>query len=191
MNISLSKFCRVYGLPKSSVFVRCQEMGINTSEGLDEAAVEILKNEFDVQQAVTPRPTPESRTVSVEVGNHQVALAAPQIPQAYSLEGLRQSEVVQFEDPLAIAQQFMQAADLVIAGMDQDVESRQKRLSDTVKAKEAIAAKKQQLELEARLYQLQTNQLNAQTSKETADLQSALVALQNLGKPAADGSGQS
>lgn len=184
MNISLSKFCRDYGLPKSSVFVRCQEMGINTSEGLDEAAVKILENEFDVQQAVTP----ESRTVSVEVGNHQVALAAPQIPQAYSLEGLRQSEVVQFEDPLAIAHQFMQAADLVIAGMDQDVESRQKRLSDTVKAKEAITAKKQQLELEARLYQMQTNHLNAQTSKETADLQSALAALQNLGKPAQSGS---
>lgn len=131
--------------------------------------------------------------VIVESGNHQVNLGAPGLPQVFTLEPLRQSEVVQFEDPLAIAHQFMQAADLVIAGMSQDVQARQQRLNETVEAKDAIAAKKQQLELEARLYQLQTGQIDAQTSRETQRLSDALQALQCLGKPPAapSDSGQS
>jgi hypothetical protein len=121
--------------------------------------------------------------VSVETGNHSLILASPQLPQAYSLESLRQSEAVSFEDPLAVAEHFLQVADQVTSAMQLDIQTRQQRLQQTRQAKDTIAAKKQQLELEARLYQLQTSQLDSAQTQETQGLQTALSALQQLGKP--------
>jgi len=125
--------------------------------------------------------TPPS--VTVEVGNHQILLNAPQLPQSYTLEGLRTTEAVSIADPLAVAAQFLQAADLVIDGMNQDLKQRQHQLEQTRKAKDAIAAKKQQLELEARLYQMQTSGLDAAVTRTTQTLQDDLTALQRMGKP--------
>lgn len=182
--ISLHSFAGEYNLPKSSVYRKCKELNIPTAEGLSVEDCDRLLEIFGLAPApAAPAPEPEAPTIMVESGNHQITLAAPELPQTYTLEGLRQSEVVQFEDPLAVAQQFLQVADSVIQSMNQDVQTRQQRLNQTVQAKDAIAAKKQKLELEARLYQLQTGQIDAQTSKETADLAAALAALQNLGKP--------
>lgn len=48
MNTSLSKFCKDYDLPKSSVYRRCQELGFDTSDGLTPDACERLLHEFDV-----------------------------------------------------------------------------------------------------------------------------------------------
>ena len=122
-------------------------------------------------------------SVTVEVGNHQILLNAPQLPQSYTLEGLRTTEAVSIADPLAVAAQFLQAADLVIDGMNQDLKQRQHQLEQTRKAKDAIAAKKQQLELEARLYQMQTSGLDAAVTRTTQTLQDDLTALQRMGKP--------
>ncbi|MBW4520993.1 MAG: hypothetical protein KME16_14980 [Scytolyngbya sp. HA4215-MV1] len=56
-------------------------------------------------------------------------------------------------------------------------------MQQTRQAKDKIASKKQKLELEARLYQLQTSQLDSAQTQETQGLQAALSALQKLGKP--------
>jgi len=181
--ISLTGFCRTYDLAKSSVFDRCQEIGIATSNGLTPAECDRLRHEFNVK---TPKPelaaTPVQSTV--ETGNHYMMLSTPQLPQAYSLEGLRTSEAVGFEDPLALAVRFLQDADMVQVAMQQDIVQRQQRLAQTQQAKASIDAKTQQLQLEARLYQMQAGNLDTALTTETQALTESLQQLNRMGKPA-------
>ncbi len=182
MNISLSKFCKDRNLPKTSVYRRCQELHIDMSNGLDEGTVSILEQEFDCVPATSNTPALQS-FVSVEVGNHSMILATPQLPQTYSLESLRVSESVQIEDPIAVAQQFLQVADSLVNSMQTDIQQRESRLQQTRQAKEAIAAKSNELKLEARLYRERASMLDSALSSETQNLQDALATIQQLGKP--------
>jgi len=182
MNTSLSKFCKDTNLPKSSVYNRCKELNFDTSTGLTPAMVSQLEHEFGVSAPVETEQAIATQ-VTVEVGNHQMVLAAPEMPQTFSLEVLRNSEATTFDDPLALAAQYLTAGDGLINAMGQDIAARQQKLNQTQQAKAAIAAQKQKLELEARLYQLQTQQLDSALSNETAELQAQLAAMQKLGKP--------
>lgn len=182
MNTSLTKFCKDHDLSKSSVHRRCQELGFDTSDGLTPEAYDRLLHEF----SVTANPVvPVNHTVDVEIGNHSSALALPELPQTYSLEVLRTSEAIGFEDPLAIAAQFLQAADGLTTAMQSDIQQREQRLQQTKQAKDVITAKAQHLQLESRLYQLQTSQLDSTLTTETQALQTALTRLQGMGKPQA------
>ncbi|MBD1911263.1 hypothetical protein [Leptolyngbya sp. FACHB-8] len=183
MNTSLSKFCKDNSLPKSSVYVRCQELNFDVSDGLTPSMVEQLRHEFDLQSK-QQEETPLSPTTVVDSGNHKIVLSAPQLPQRYSLEGLRTGEAIQFDDPLAVAAAFLQDADVLQVAMQQDLEARAARLEATKQAKAAIEAKRQKLELEARLYQLQTQNLDSSLSAETLGLQSELGKLQQFTQPA-------
>ncbi len=183
MNVSLTKFCKDYDLPKSSVYRRCQELGIDTANGLSPDAVAQLRHEFGVTAPVEEPATVAAVLAPVDVGNHAITLANPALPTAYSLETLRTSEAVSIEDPLAIAASFLQDADLLVNAMQQDIQARTARLHQTKQAKAAIADKARKLELEARLYQMSTQQLDTALSAETSDLQAALGQLQALGKP--------
>jgi hypothetical protein len=184
MNTSLSKFCKDHDLPKSSVYRRAQELNIDTSDGLSPEACDRLLHEFDVMTeppAVEPESA-EQEAVTVEVGNHQIVLSQPTMPQTYSLETLRQSEVVAFDDPLAIAAQFLETADVLTAEMQRDIRLREQKLQQTQQAKNAIAEKATEFKLEARLYRERTEILATAQSQETQTLQQSLATLQNLGK---------
>lgn len=124
----------------------------------------------------------EMEGITVETGNHHIVLSQPKLPETYSLEKLRSSESTGFEDPLAIAEQFLQAADQIVEVMQADIDAREQRLSQTKKAKARIDAKTAELALEARLYRLQASQIDSAQTQETQDLQSSLSALQQLGK---------
>ncbi|MBW4472594.1 MAG: hypothetical protein KME45_19810 [Stenomitos rutilans HA7619-LM2] len=137
--------------------------------------------------SIDPVPAPGSNPpVTVEVGNHQIVLSQPELPQTYSLESLRQSEVIAFDDPLAIAAQFLQTADALTAEMQRDIRVREQKLQQTQQAKTAIAEKATEFKLEARLYRERTEMLATAQSQETQSLQQSLTTLQNLGKPPAD-----
>jgi len=190
-HISLHSFCRDHDLAKSSVYDRCKALAINTSEGLSASDCDRLRIEFNIhpiatatEQAATPVQT------TVETGNHYMVLSPPQLPQTYSLGGLRSSEAVGFEDPLAIAARFLQDADAVQLAMQSDIVLRQQRLAATQQAKNAIAAKTQQLQLEARIYQMESQGLDTALTNETQQLSEHLQQLNSMGKPATD-AGQS
>ena len=132
-------------------------------------------------------PTPDNHPpVTVEVGNHQIVLSQPELPQTYSLESLRQSEVIAFDDPLAIAAQFLQTADALTEEMQRDIRVREQKLQQTQQAKAAITEKATEFKLEARLYRERTEMLATAQSQETQGLQQSLHTLQTLGKPPAD-----
>jgi hypothetical protein len=128
----------------------------------------------------------EKQAVTVEIGNHQIILSQPELPQTYSLESLRQSEVLAFDDPLAIAAQFLRTADVLTEEMQRDIRVREQKLQQTQQAKAAIAEKATEFKLEARLYRERTAMLATAQSQETQSLQQSLTTLQNLGQPPAD-----
>jgi len=190
-HISLHSFCRDHDLAKSSVYDRCKALAINTSEGLSPADCDRLRIEFNAHPIATaPEQAATPVQATVETGNHYMVLSTPHLPQTYSLGGLRSSEAVGFEDPLALAARFLQDADAVQLAMQSDIVLRQQRLAATQQAKNAIAAKTQQLQLEARLYQMESQGLDTALTNETQQLSEHLQQLNSMGKPATD-AGQS
>jgi hypothetical protein len=176
MQTSLTKFCKDNDLPKSTVYRRCQELGLDTANGLSPADLATVMNEFDLTPPVV------TSAVTVEVGNHQIVLDNPLLPQCFTLDSLRADESIQLHNPAALATQFIEAADLVTTAMQQDIERREAKLGQTRKAKDAIAKKAAELHLEQRLYQQQTHMIDTAQTTETETLQQALAALQSLGK---------
>ncbi len=69
--------------------------------------------------------------------------------------------------------------------MDADIEQREQKLAATRQAKDTIAAKAQELKLEQRFYKERTHFIDTAQTHETQSLQTALSALQGLGKSTA------
>lgn len=88
-----------------------------------------------------------------------------------------------FENPDAVANQFLAVADQLVAGMEADIQVREQRLRTTKTAQGRVAAKAQELKLEQRLYRDRAKELDTAQTDETTALQDAVTALQNLGKP--------
>jgi len=162
-----------------------QEFKAANEEGYGDRYLQAVALQYPVQAALEQPLEAASAAVTVEVGNHQIVLAQPQLPQTYSLESLRQSEVVAFDDPLAIAAQFLQTADALTEEMQRDIRVREQKLQQTQQAKAAIAEKANEFKLEARLYRERTEMLATAQSQETQGLQQSLTTLQALGKPSA------
>ena len=179
MNTSLTKFCKDYDLPKSTVHRRCQELRIDTSDGLVADDYDRLLHEFDIAPP-EPENTPTQNTV--EVGNHQMVLSTPQLPATFSLESLRFGQSITFEDPLAVASQFIAVADQIGDAMETDLDNRKAKLNQTKQAKDAIAAKATALKLQQQRYQEKAYRIDSEQSDQTDSLKEALELLQALGK---------
>lgn len=179
MNTSLTKFCKDHDLPKSTVHRRCQELRIDTSEGVSSADVDRLRHEFD-RAPTEPEPVPVQPLV--EAGNHQIVLSTPQLPVQFNLESLRFGESITFEDPLAVATQFIEVADQISDAMDTDLDNRKAKLHQTKQAKAAITAKATALKLQQQRYQERAYRIDSEQSEQTDSLKEALELLQALGK---------
>lgn len=186
-HLSLSAWCKENSLSKTRVWKRCQELNWDVRNGLTPAMQAQLAKEFGVTQrqasSPPPPPAPGATSAIVEVGNHKIIVATPQLPQTYSLAGLRTGEAQQFNNPLAIAQQLVNAAQQLREAMNADIQQREQTLAETRAASQAVAAEAEKLALEARLYQLQTQALDRDVTAETQELQRRLIELQSLGKP--------
>jgi hypothetical protein len=188
MNVSLTKFCKDHNLPKATVYRKAQELGFSTSDGLSPEAVDRLTIEFNLITEPQPQPQPEPQGIQVEVGNHAMVLASPIVPTQYSLDSLRQDQAVTIANPLEIAQQMIAASKSLAEAMANDLECRKLQLEQTRKAREAIAAQAQKLEIDARFYSIQANQLDSSVTAETTKLTEELETLKKLSQPATDGS---
>jgi hypothetical protein len=183
--VSLHSFCKENGnLPKTSVRRWLNDNGYSTSNGLSPAAVEAAIAQFCPALAPQTRPM----GLSIQGGNHCQTL------DLLSFEGLsvdlgqfRDSESLVIDDPLAVAEQFTAAADMILAGLGNDIAAREQRLQTTKQAQKKIAAKADELKLEQRLYKLQTSQIDQAQTDEAKALADALAQLQSLGKPADTG----
>lgn len=183
--VSLHSFCKENGnLPKTSVRRWLNDNGYSTSDGLSPAAVEAAQEKF----CPAPEPTtPAACGLSIHTGNHCTTLATPGFEgMTIDLGQFRDSEALIINDPLAVAEQFLQTADLIQGALASDIADREQRLARTKQAQAQVAAKAQQLALEQRLYRLQAGQLDTATTEKTTALADALAQLQSLGKSAAE-----
>ena len=183
--VSLHSFCKENGnLPKTSVRRWLNDNGYSTSNGLSPAAVEAALAQF-CPTAVEAAPA--TGGLSIHTGNHCTALEVPGFEGlTIDLGQFRDSEALIIDDPLAVAEQFLQTADLIQGALASDIADREQRLARTKQAQAKVAAKAQQLALEQRLYRLQAAQLDTATTEKTTALADALAQLQSLGKPAAE-----
>lgn len=179
-NTSLSAFCKEHSLSKGSVHKFLKAEGFDTTEGLTPEAIKAVTAYF----LDTPPAAPAAGAMTIDVGNHCTALDVPSYDGlTVDLAQFRDSNALVIEDPLAVADQFLQTADLILAGFDGDIAARERRLEATKQAQAKIAAKAQELALEQRLYRLQTSQIDAAQTDETKSLADALGTLKALGKP--------
>jgi hypothetical protein len=98
----------------------------------------------------------------------------------------RDSTALVIDDPLAAAEKFLAAADLIQGALADDIAEREQRLARTKQAQAQVTVRAQELALEQRLYRLQAAQIDTTTTQETTVLADALAQLQRLGKPAAE-----
>jgi hypothetical protein len=189
IHISLGEFERRHNIAKGTISKRAREMGFDTSEGLSPTAYAAMKTEFKVSDRPAAAPQPQAQAqhvpVTIETGNHCTALATPEMAGTFSLERFRADDVTAliFNDPLAVADDFLAISDRLVTGMDADIRAREERLQKTREAQGKVAAKAQELKLESRLYRDRTRDLDMAQTAETRALQDAVVALQSLGKP--------
>lgn len=133
-------------------------------------------------------PTEVLQPHSIENEHCCHTVAAPEFGHTtFSLERFRDNEVeaLVFEDPGAVADQFIAIADQLVAGMESDIRQREQRLKATRDAQGKVAAKAQDLKLEQRLYRDRARDIDTAQTSETQALQDAARALQSLGKPQA------
>jgi hypothetical protein len=184
--VSLHSFCKENGnLPKTSVRRWLNDHGYSTSDGLSPAAVEAAIAQFCPADAPTASATADAPAgLSIRTGNHCQTLAAPGFDGlTIDLGQFRDSSALVIDDPLAVAEQFLQTADMIQGALINDIADREQRLARTKQAQAQVAAKAQQLALEQRLYRLQTAQIDQAQTDETTALADALAQLQSLGKP--------
>lgn len=136
------------------------------------------------EQAIAYGRVPINPDVVIEEGNHSMVLAAPEVANEFSLERFRADDTtaLSFEDPLAIAQQFLATADMITASMQADIRQREEKLRQTQQAQQAIAAKTQELQLESRFYKEKARSIDQAQTATTQTLQQALEQLNSLGK---------
>ncbi|MBW4486002.1 MAG: hypothetical protein KME14_26055 [Tildeniella torsiva UHER 1998/13D] len=187
--VSLHAFCRDHGnLPKTSVRRWLNDNGYSTSDGLSALAVEAAIAQFCPELAPEPEPptAPAAADITIHTGNHCTTIDLPNYQGlTVDLGQFRDSNALVIDDPLAVAEQFLQTADLIQGALADDIAAREQRLRATKQAQGTIAAKAQELALEQRLYRLQTAQIDQAQSDETTALADALAQLQSLGKPSA------
>jgi hypothetical protein len=177
--ISLSSFCKEYDLAKSTVYKRAKALNMNVSEGLTLEQADLLLTEFGIKSERELEVVP---VTMIDPGNHQIVLASPHIPQALTLGTLRDSEVQTFDDPLAIAQQFLSAADAVSTAMDADLQAREAKLKETRDAKQRIEKAADDLKHKQRSYSDRAWMLDQAATQESAELKDSFAMLQLLGK---------
>lgn len=183
---SLHSFCTQHDIPKTTVKRWLNDNGYDTSQGMSPDAVAAAKAHFRIEDLQTEPTEGITGGVSVVVGNHCTAVEPPSYQGlTVDLGQFRDSESLVIADPLAVAHQFLSAADQIQDALAADIAAREARLQQTRKAQQQIEAKAQQLALEQRLYRLQTAQLDQAQTEETQALSQHLEALQALGKPAA------
>lgn len=189
-NQSLTAFCKAHNLPKSTVHAFLKREQIDTSAGLTPKAVEAI-NAYFLESIPTAPTAPSDGAMTIHEGNHCQTLTVPSFGGLeIDLGQFRDSESLILEDPLAAAEQFLAAADMLQGALGADIAQREQRLAATKAAQAQVSAKAQQLALEQRLYKLQTAQLDSTQTDTTKALADSMAALQALGKSAADG-GQS
>ncbi|MEM8610709.1 MAG: hypothetical protein AAGF93_01730 [Cyanobacteria bacterium P01_H01_bin.105] len=135
-----------------------------------------------VSEPVTQPVTPVA--ITVLEGNHRNTLEPPQFPSEYDLGSLRSelATVESHDDPLALAEQFINGVDSLMDAMEQDEKAMANQIAKTRQARLAVGRKVDQLKRRNDIYSLRTELLADRQNVETAALNDDFEVLQSMGK---------
>ena len=127
--------------------------------------------------------------IQVFTGNHRNTLAVPQFPTEFNLGSMRSelATVDAHDDPLALAEQFINGADSLMNAMAEDEKAMAQKIAQTRQARQAVGRKVDQLKRRNDIYSLRTELLADRQNVETAALNEDFSVLQSMGN---GGSGQ-
>lgn len=186
MNISLSKFCKDRGLPKTSVYERCKELKLDVAAGLTPGMVAQLENEFDVTsptRPIAPDVLPENFFKGSELA--AVDRREIQLPQGFDptamvryFDGVAGSST-DTDSLLAIADMAIGA---VVNVMDAKLEEQRQNLKkaeqDAKKLETKVAEAKTQLQIKA----LESKILAERQTSVTQTAEQTFANLMSMGK---------
>ena len=177
MSISLTQFCKDRDLPKTSVYRRCQELKIDVTNGLDEAAIARLEQEFAQTQA--------ARALKPEVlpGNHAKAIALRTNVQSASLEEFRTDRIRQY---LSNPQEMMEGIDLVLDSIEEGMEAaelqQEQELQQLRQVKRKAQKRLEQFRRRTDEYRLKTDILASIQNSELDEIEDLQAEVNSLGK---------
>ena len=189
MTISLHKFCTDNSLSKSTVHRRCQELNIDTSNGLDQDAVTRLLSEFSVQPE-QPQETdsPETSALTISTGNHRGVLDLPALPTDIDLSDTRgNAPLASFE--AEDIDRFLDACDGFVAATDADYQNQLEITRKKEAAALKVKAKAEEVKTASLRYQLRSESLSIHNRNLDTELQTAMEELQGKPTQAAGGAG--
>lgn len=163
-NITLRQFCRDHDLAPSTVHRVAGQMGISLSNGVDPVSADRLLTYF----GISPAPKTE------EAGG---AIAVP----GFSSLDLQGWGVVQssfdIDDPVALANQAIEALDVIDRALDSHVAQLDARKQQTLSAAEKLKAKRQAVQTKALKTELRTEFISAQIAAGEQSLRQDVDAL--------------
>ena len=191
MNISLSKFCKDRGLSKTSVYRRCQELSIDTSQGLDEGAIALLEHEFDVQlpapaqPAIAPEIMPENFIQAGELAT--VETRSIQLPQGFDPTAMVRffdGVTGQATDTTSLVAIASLAIDAVESAMDSKLKEQRQKLSQAEQDSKALAEKITTSKVKLQVKALESKILAERQTQATQSAEELFAELMAMGKPA-------
>jgi hypothetical protein len=170
--ISLGEFERLYGKNKGSVQKQAQAMGFDTRGGLNDEAIDVLQKHFEVgPYAPVQRPQQPEATGSelVVVEGTTKGLDTPEM-DVYTF---KMPEVLakSFDDPIALATQFLEFGEQLSTQLDEKRKALQKRADDTRIAKDLIAAQTRKLAAKQRTVEIDEAVATAFIQRDTAEIE--------------------
>ncbi len=174
-NISLSAFCKAYGLSKGSVHKFLKGEGFDTSQGLTPEALTAAKAYF----LDNPTDTAIIPTV-IEVGNHRGQLALPSQPSAINLADYRGENAALSSFQPEDIERFLSSCDGFLDAVEADYQHQQAITQQKAAAAQAVTAKVEQVKQASLIYQLRSEQLALHNAALDQTLQQGMAV---LGKP--------
>jgi len=169
--MTLGEFEREYGVNRGTVHKAAKDKGFETCSGLDAVAVDVLQKHFKVgpyapaQRTQQPEAT-SSELVVVEGSVH--GLETPQMEQ-YKFK-MPEVLATTFDDPLALATQFLEFGDQLSQQLEAKASALEKRTEDTRLAKQMIADQTRRLAAQQRTAEIQEAVSTAFIERDMAEI---------------------
>jgi len=188
--ISLTKFSKDNNLAKATVYRRCQELGIDTSAGLNDEAIAQLRVEFDLDAPTAPAPQVEAELMPdnfIQPGQ----LAAVHAHDVQMPQGFDPTAMVRFFDGVAgqttDTSKLVAIADVALnavsTAMDNKIAEQRQQLTESEqhakKLSEKIATAKTDLKVKA----LESRILAERQTDATKTAEELFAELMAMGKP--------
>jgi hypothetical protein len=170
--MTLGEFEREYGVNRGTVHKYAKDKGFETSGGLDHVAVDVLQKHFKVgPYAPVQRPQQPEETSSelVVVEGELSGMATPEINPYRMVAPSALAE--SFDDPLAIAKQFLEFGDQVLSKLDEHTQALEKRAEDTRIAAQLVTDKTRRLAAAQRQAEIKEAVASAFIQRDMAELQ--------------------